>query len=112
MRDTHCVGAWTTSPVPVEGVALRGQTLRMIAPTSIGGETLRLRLSNAYGARKLAIGSARIALRAVGAGIVPGSDRAVSFGGATAAVIPAGAPLVSDPVALDVPPLTDLALFD
>ena len=110
MRDTHWVGTWASSPVPVEGVAVRGQTLRMIARASIGGGTLRVRLSNAYGDGRLAIGAARIALRESGAGIVPGSDRRLTFGGAGSAAVPAGALLVSDPVALDVPPLADLAI--
>ena len=56
------------------------------------------------------IGAAHIGLRATGAGIVPGSDRALTFGGEPSATIAAGALLVSDPVDLSVAPLADLAI--
>jgi len=106
----HWVGTWTTTPAPVEGVALRAQTLRMIAHLSIGGRVLRVRLSNAYGARKLAIGAGHLGLRGDGARLVPGSGRPLTFNGSPSTTIPAGALVVSDPVDLDVPPLADLAV--
>jgi len=71
---------------------------------------VRVRLSNAYGSRPLAVGAAHLALRADGPAIVPGSDHALSFGGEGAATIAAGAFVISDPVALEVPPLADLAV--
>ena len=52
--DMHWVGTWTTTPAPAEGVAFSNQTLRMNARVSIGGHTLRVRLSNAYGSRQAA----------------------------------------------------------
>ena len=63
-RDMHWVGTWATAPAPAEGAAFSNQTLRMNARVSIGGDTLRVRLSNAYGTRPLTIGSAHIGLRA------------------------------------------------
>jgi lysophospholipase L1-like esterase len=77
---------------------------------SLGGDALRLRLSNAYGSRPLAVGAARIGRRDTGPNIVPGSDRQLTFGGADTATIAAGALLVSDPVSLPLPPLGDLAI--
>ena len=56
------------------------------------------------------VGAARIALRDTGPGIVSGSDRKLTFGGAESATIAAGALLISDPVALDLPPLGDVAV--
>jgi lysophospholipase L1-like esterase len=106
----HWTGTWTTTPAPIEGLALRDQTLRMIARISIGGGSLRVRLSNAYGRRALDIGSAHLALRSQGVGIVEGSDRPLTFSGSAAASIPAGALIVSDPVDLEVPPLADVAV--
>jgi lysophospholipase L1-like esterase len=108
--DMRWVGTWTTTPAPVEGVALRDQTLRMLARVSIGGPRLRVRLSNAYGTRKLDVGAARVALRDKGAGIVPGSDRVLTFNKSASTTIAAGALVVSDEVELDVPPLADLAI--
>ena len=108
--DKHWVGTWTTSPAPAEGVAFSNQTLRMNTRVSIGGQTLRVRLSNAYGSRPLPIGAAHIGLRESGAGIVPGTDRTLTFGGGASATIAAGALLVSDPIELDVAALADVAV--
>ena len=56
------------------------------------------------------IGAARVALRDKGPAVVPASDRQLSFGGEASAVIAAGAVLLSDPVALEVPALADIAV--
>jgi len=77
---------------------------------SLGGNQVRVRISNACGQRPLALGSVHIALRDTGPAIVASSDRELSFGGATTVTIAAGAVLFSDPVALDLPPLADLAV--
>jgi lysophospholipase L1-like esterase len=69
-----------------------------------------VRLSNAYGAKKLIIGGAHIAVRRDGASIVAGSDRKLTFGGQASISIPAGALVVSDPVELDLPALADVAV--
>ena len=89
---------------------LDNQTIRMIVRTSIGGSQVRIRLSQAFGARTVTIGAAHIAIRADGASIVPGSDRPLTFGGTPAPTLYAGQVLVSDPVTLDVRPLSDLAV--
>src|SRR5579884_435625 len=104
------VGTWATAPAGVEGAAIANQTLRMITRLSLGGPRLRVRLSNAYGARPLHVRAARVALRAQAASTVPGSDRPLTFGGCASVNIPAGALVVSDPVALPVPPQADLAV--
>ena len=109
-RDTHWVGTWTTAPAPAEGAAFSNHTLRMNVRISLGGDTLRVRLSNAYGNRPLVIGAAHVALRAAAAGIVPETDRTLTFGGSGAGTIAAGAHIVSDPVSLSLPPLADLAI--
>jgi lysophospholipase L1-like esterase len=106
----HWVGTWATAPAPAEGAALSNQTLRMTARISIGGDTLRVRLSNAYGTRPLAIGAAHIGVRTSHAAVDPETDRVLTFGGERTATIAAGALLVSDPVNLHVAPLTDMAV--
>jgi lysophospholipase L1-like esterase len=111
VRDnTHWVGTWTAAPAPAEGVAFSNHTLRMIPRVSIGGNKLRVRISNAYGTRPLAIGAACVGLRSSGPALVPGSNRRLTFGGETSATIAAGALVVSDPVELGVEPLSDLAV--
>ena len=90
--------------------SLNNQAVRMIAHTSIGGRRVRVRLANAFGNMPVAVGEARIALRAKGPEIVPASDRALSFNGKPNCTLPPGAVLVSDPVDLDVPQFSDLAV--
>ncbi len=82
----------------------------MTMRASLGGNTIRVRISNAYGQHPLDIGGAHIALREAGSSIVAGADRELRFGGGATATIAAGAVLFSDPVALDLPPLADLAV--
>jgi lysophospholipase L1-like esterase len=111
--NRHWVGSWAAAPAPApaEGiVGFNNHTIRMNPRISLGGERLRVRISNAYGNRPLAIGAARIALRDKGAGIVPGSDRKLTFGGGDGTAIAAGAVQFSDPVELSVPALADLAV--
>lgn len=96
----------------VPGLANTGfnnQTLRQIVHTSVGGRRIRVRFST-YGAKALVIGAAHIALRSSGAATVPNSDRTLTFGGKTSITIPAGALVLSDPVALEVLPFSDLAI--
>ena len=111
-------GGWTATwgtglagpALPAETVALRGQTLRLVVHTSIGGTRARIRLSNAFGATPLRIASAHLALRSHGAGIDAASDRVLRFGGKPELTIDAGGSAESDPVALGVPALGELAL--
>ena len=114
-EDQVWVATWSTAPVEPNTIIIgtspnfENVTLRQIVHTSIGGPGVRVRLST-FGAGALRIGEARIALRATGPAIVPGTDRALTFGGLSTVVIPPGAVVLSDPVALDVPPLADLAV--
>ena len=78
--------------------------------TSIGGERVRIVLSNAFGTAPLAVGAAQIALRDKEAAILPNSNRVLTFGGSTSTTIAAGAVALSDPVSLTVPALSDLAV--
>src|SRR5215831_12170958 len=111
MSDTtHWVGTWTATPAPGEGAAFANHTLRMMPRVSLGGSVLRVRISNAYGTRPLAIGAARVGVRSGGPAVVAGSNRRVTFGGEPSATIAAGAVIVSDPVRLEVAPLSDLAV--
>jgi lysophospholipase L1-like esterase len=106
--------AWGCAPAGPPPAAsmltFSNQTLRLIVRTSLGGSRVRIRLSNEMGSSDLRIGSAYIGLRAGGATVTAGSSRQLSFSGRTSVTIPAGAPIVSDPVSLSVAALTDLAI--
>jgi len=109
--NRHWVGTWAASPAPSEvGVGFNNITLRMNPRISLGGDTLRVRVSNAYGAGKLAIGAAYVGIRDKGPAVVPGSERRLTFGWSGSATVAAGALLVSDSIKLDVKPLADLAV--
>ena len=103
-NKTHWVGTWTAAPAPAEGAAFSNHTLRMIPRVSIGGNTLRVRISNAYGTGPLAIGEACVGLRSTGSALVPGSNRPLAFGAEASATVAAGALIVSDPVELAFAP--------
>ncbi len=107
---SHWTGTWSATPAPADGITLSSPTIRMFPRVSIGGDTLRVRLSNAAGTGDLTIAATRVAKRAAGAAIVPHTDRIVTFNGAGSVKIPAGAFAISDPVALEVAPLEDLAV--
>ena len=73
MQGEKWVGTWAAAPAPAEGVVgFNNQTLRMNPRISLGGDRLRVRISNAYGNRPLTIGAAHIALRDKGPAIVAG----------------------------------------
>ncbi|WP_082439701.1 MULTISPECIES: SGNH/GDSL hydrolase family protein [unclassified Massilia] len=110
----HWVGTWGAGPggppLPATTQTFTDQTLRLIVHSSVGGNRVRIRISNEMGSTPLRIGSAHIALRAGGADIQAGTDRPLTFSGNTAITIPPGAPALSDPVELNVPALSDLAI--
>jgi lysophospholipase L1-like esterase len=110
----HWTGTWGAGPggppLPANTQVFTDQTLRLIVHTSIGGNRVRIRLSNEMGSTPLRIGAAHIAVRAGGADIAPGTDRALTFSGVASITIPPGAPVLSDPVDLNVAPLSDLAI--
>ncbi len=104
------VGPQRRFGIPPALQTVKNQTVRMIVHSSIGGKQVRVRLSNAIGGSSVNLGAAHIALRAKDSGIVPGSDRVLTFGGRGTATLYQGQVLVSDPVTLDVAPLGDLAV--
>jgi lysophospholipase L1-like esterase len=115
----HWVVTWGASPAPQLAdetqmrdakLVFENQTLREVVHTSIGSNTVRVRLSNAYGKQTVEVGAAHIALRAKGSEITAGSDRALTFSGRPTVSIPPNALVLSDPVKLDVPATGDLAI--
>ena len=107
------IGTWTAAPQPFMPTGLlrfRNQTLRLVVHTSIGGHSLRIHLSNTYGHEPLTLGAVRIARRTNGADTQPDTGRIVRFRGLPSVTIPTGASVTSDPVRLEVPKSTDLAV--
>ena len=113
----HWVSAWSTAvqaprsgPGSPAAVPFDRQTLRMVIRPTIGGERVRIRLSNEFGTTPLSVGSAHIALVKEDGAIVPGSDKGLRFHGVESVNIPVGAPMFSDAMDFHVPALTEIAV--
>jgi|SRR5215831_6031321 len=107
------IGTWAAAPqsfMPGTLQTFRNQSLRLIVHTSAGGKKVRIRISNTYGDSPLLISIAHVARRTVGAEIEPSSDRQLMFQGHPSTTVPARSMVVSDPVELDVPALSDLSI--
>lgn len=109
--ETSWVGTWAASPQPIWGAdfalptkipaSVTGETIRQIVRVSLGGSRIRLVFSNAYGDRPLRIGGASVGL-AGETGAVSGTIHKITFGGGDTIVVPPGAPVVSDPMDIEV----------
>ncbi|GAA0493604.1 SGNH hydrolase [Paractinoplanes deccanensis] len=111
---TAWIHTWTAMPQltephnlpPAPFANLADTTLRQTVHVTAGGQRLRVRFSNAFGAGDLTIGSASVGLplggRAGVPALEPGSARPLTFGGRPSVTVPVGAQIVSDPVALPV----------
>jgi lysophospholipase L1-like esterase len=118
-RDNHkdrlWIGTWAAGPqaagfTPIAVTGFTNQTLRQIVFTSLGADTVRIRLTNEFGANPLNIGAAQVAIAAPNGSIEAGSGRALTFGGQSSVTIVPNAYVVSDPVQLDVPATSELAV--
>jgi len=108
------IGTWATAPLAEtpgkDTPALADATFRQVVHVSLGGNVVRLRLSNAFGATPLRLHGVHLALAAPNGAIQPATDRVVKFAGQTAVTIPAGAHFLSDPLDYPLPPQADVAI--
>lgn len=100
----------TSGLTPPQALTLSNQTLRQTLRPAIGGNSFRLRLSNLFGTAPLAISAVRVARSTGGSGIDASTDHAVSFGGQTSITIAPGNEVLSDPVSLSAPALSQIAV--
>jgi len=116
--QTLWIGSWAASQQLVQqGNALdptdlRDLTLRQIVHLSLGGNEIRLRLSNRFGVVPLHLTAVHVArpLSSSSEKIVPASDKAVTFSGSSDVLIPAHADYLSDPVSFPAKALSDVAI--
>lgn len=113
----HWVGSWASSQqIPEPNNALRPEqltdvTLRQLMRVTLGGPRLRIRLANTFGTTPLRVGPVHVARTAGGdSARVLAGGASVTFAGRAEVVIPAGAEMTSDPVALALPPLATVAV--
>jgi len=116
--QTRWVGSWAASEQLVEPnnalspELLHEATLRQIVHLSIGGDQVRLHLSNRFGATPLTLTSVHIARSASpdSSKIVPATEKALTFSGSPDVTIPAHADYISDPVSFPADALSDVAV--
>lgn len=89
---------------------LNDTTVRQILRVSLGGERLRVVVSNAYGERPLIIGAASVAKSDDAAAVDPETLQRLTFGGLPSIRVPPGAPVVSDPISLGIDDLDRIAI--
>jgi lysophospholipase L1-like esterase len=108
-RDGRWVSTWG-DPAVATVPAPSNQTVRETERISLGGNWLRVRLSNEFNPAAITVGEAHIALAGLVGSIVPNSDRQLTFGGQSSITIPPNAAVYSDPVHLAVPTLGSVAV--
>lgn len=107
------VGTWAAAPaagVPGTDNGYPNFSIRNVVHGSVGGASVRVRLSNEFGAKPVTFGHVTVALSAQAntPRAVPGSMRDLTFSGMSTITVPSGADVLSDPVFLRVPDDTDL----
>ncbi|MDR1630846.1 MAG: GDSL-type esterase/lipase family protein [Oscillospiraceae bacterium] len=118
--DYTWVGSWSTSPVKagvkVGGIRLMdflsNRTVRSVVQLTLGGNALRVRVSNLYGESPLKIEAASIARTNPKneEQILAGSSKNLTFNGQASVTVPVGQYLYSDPVKMNVVALETLSI--
>jgi lysophospholipase L1-like esterase len=102
------IATWAASPQSAAPnpkqplLNIEDQTVRERVRVSVGGAQICIRLSNEFGSAPLLIGSATVAVPNDSTSVRPDSIQTVTFGGHNSVSIPAGSPVLSDPVAFQV----------
>jgi lysophospholipase L1-like esterase len=113
-QQTVWTGSWAAAPVAAPAATANaspdGTTYRDIVHLSLGGNAIRLRISNEFGIAPLSLASVHVALSASGATTQTGTDHPVTFGGVETVTVPTSAVIVSDPVPMPVKQFSDLAV--
>lgn len=111
IADNHWVGTWGTAPQLVENhnnppsPGLGNNSLRQIVQVSIGGETVRLKLTNEFSKGATEIKSVELALAKTSGSsseIDEASTVSLTFDGKASVTMPAGGNAVSDPVKFSI----------
>jgi lysophospholipase L1-like esterase len=99
-----------TAPDDFSSAGFNDETIRDIVWTSVGGQAVRVSLSNQFGRRPITFSQVDVGVSAGGPLILLGTNHRVTFAGKMSVTIPPGAAVVSDPVKMTVPAQTDLAV--
>ena len=117
--DNHWVGTWGTAPQLVEphnnppSPGLGNNSLRQIVQVSIGGEKVRLKLTNEFSTGATEIKGVELALAKTSgssAEIDETSTVSLTFDGKAGVTMPAKGKAVSDPVNFKIGPRENVAI--
>ncbi|MCJ1311236.1 hypothetical protein MMC25_004907 [Agyrium rufum] len=122
----HWIDTWTAMPQLTEfsnlpyppfnntNLVFPNSTIRQTLHMSIGAGTIRIRISNAFGATCLPVTAATIAYPKNGiagaSNIQVNSLKQLTFSGSKSVVIPNGALIVSDPVQFTIEPQSEITI--
>lgn len=112
-HENHWFTAWAgpqQDPGATASTFAAGTTIREAVWATFGGDKIRVKFSNAFGAQPLTIGAASVGLKSTDASITPGTLHALTFGGQASVTVPIQGFVLSDPVDLEVPSLTDVSI--
>ena len=109
-RDQAWISAWANSQQGLGPSKISNATVRMISRVTVPGDSVRIRLDNTFGTAPVTFGKATIGLRVRGPAVAAGLIKPLTFGGKDTATVAAGATVESDPVALHVEALQDVAV--
>jgi len=107
--ETPWTGTWAVAQQD-GGRAFDRQTVRQVLRTSIGGDTVRIRLSNEFGSDPLTISDVYLARHQRTSTVDASTNGRVTFGGGNSVTIEPGKTAVSDALAFDLPPGADIAV--
>jgi lysophospholipase L1-like esterase len=119
VKGYHWMGTWAAAAQEVESKLMPSDfqnlddtTLRQIVRVSASGHSLRVRFSNAFADWRdnLEINEACVAVSTGGSAIKLETAKPLTFNGNSSATVPYGTLIVSDPVAFDLKPCSDLAV--
>lgn len=112
----HWVGTWSAAPYLVEAAnmppspGLTNNTLRQVVRVSIGGDTLRLKLTNVNNSTAVVLKAVNIAISSGNGAIQASTLKSLRFQGNTGATMAAGASVTSDPLAFALAPDAQVAI--
>jgi lysophospholipase L1-like esterase len=103
-RDSWAA-SWAAAPAFAVGPEFGNQTIRQTVRLSAAGNRIRVRFTNESNANTLVIAAAHVARPGPSLGTIdPATDRVLTFNGQGGVSVPAGAPIYSDPLDLDIAP--------
>lgn len=97
------------APAPVPRT-FDNQTVRHVLRLSLGGDAIRIKVSNLFGKAPITFSGVRVARSSGESTIDVSTDRPVTFSGQTSLTVPAGAEVFSDDIPLPAIPLQNIAV--